>query len=130
MDYRVGQIVDCVDEARIVDNTIVVFSLTVLPFIEESLICERPAYPEMLAGTTGRSLRLHDFSRRFGRPDRYSSGLLRHFPRQFSLHPYLDAAVSVLIGILLAAVAVLLSSETGALLVGERTNRAKTRRIV
>lgn len=43
--------------------------------------------------------------------------------------PYLDPAASILIGILLAAVAVLLGRETGALLVGERTHRAKIRRI-
>jgi arylsulfatase A-like enzyme len=26
MDYRIGQIVDCVDEAEIADNTVIVFS--------------------------------------------------------------------------------------------------------
>jgi divalent metal cation (Fe/Co/Zn/Cd) transporter len=42
-------------------------------------------------------------------------------------NPYLDPAASILIGVLLAAVAVLLGRETGALLVGERTNRARIR---
>jgi cation diffusion facilitator family transporter len=40
---------------------------------------------------------------------------------------YLDPAASILIGILLAFVAVLLGRETGALLVGERTNRTLIR---
>ena len=43
--------------------------------------------------------------------------------------PYMDAAASILIGILLAFVAVLLGRETGALLVGERTNRARIRKM-
>ena len=43
--------------------------------------------------------------------------------------PYLDPAASILIGLLLASVAILLGRETGALLIGERTNRAKIRRI-
>ena len=38
-----------------------------------------------------------------------------------------DPAASVLIGVLLAFVAVLLGRETGALLVGERTNRTRIR---
>lgn len=42
---------------------------------------------------------------------------------------YLDPAASILIGFLLASVAALLGRETGALLVGERTNRAKIRRL-
>jgi divalent metal cation (Fe/Co/Zn/Cd) transporter len=42
---------------------------------------------------------------------------------------YLDPVASILIGFLLASVAALLGRETGALLVGERTNRAKIRRI-
>jgi cation diffusion facilitator family transporter len=42
---------------------------------------------------------------------------------------YLDPVASILIGLLLASVAALLGRETGALLVGERTNRAKIRRI-
>lgn len=42
---------------------------------------------------------------------------------------YLDPAASILIGILLAFVAVLLGRETGALLVGERTNRSRIRRM-
>lgn len=47
-----------------------------------------------------------------------------------TLHnPYLDPAASILIGILLAAVALLLGRETGALLIGERTNRARIRKI-
>lgn len=43
--------------------------------------------------------------------------------------PYLDPAASILIGILLGLVAILLARESGALLVGERTNRARIRRI-
>jgi cation diffusion facilitator family transporter len=43
--------------------------------------------------------------------------------------PYPDPAASVLIGLLLAAVAVLLGRESGALLVGERTNRSRIRRV-
>ena len=42
---------------------------------------------------------------------------------------YLDPIASILIGILLAAVAVLLGRETGALLIGERTNRARIHKI-
>jgi cation diffusion facilitator family transporter len=42
---------------------------------------------------------------------------------------YLDPIASVLIGLLLAAVAVLLGRESGALLVGERTNRARIKRV-
>jgi Co/Zn/Cd efflux system component len=42
---------------------------------------------------------------------------------------YFDPAASILIGLLLAAVAVLLGRESGALLVGERTNRARIRRV-
>src|ERR1051326_540192 len=44
-------------------------------------------------------------------------------------NPFRDPAASILIGILLAAVAVLLGRETGALLVGERTNRSRIRRM-
>ena len=44
-------------------------------------------------------------------------------------NPYLDPAASILIGILLAAVALFLGRETGALLIGERTNRARIRKI-
>jgi len=44
-------------------------------------------------------------------------------------NPYLDPAASILIGILLAAVAVLLGRETSALLIGERTNRARIGKI-
>jgi cation diffusion facilitator family transporter len=44
-------------------------------------------------------------------------------------NPYLDPVASILIGILLAAVALLLGRETGALLIGERTNRARIRQI-
>lgn len=43
--------------------------------------------------------------------------------------PYLDPAASILIGILLAGVAIVLGRETGALLLGERTNRAKIRNL-
>jgi cation diffusion facilitator family transporter len=42
---------------------------------------------------------------------------------------YLDPIASVLIGLLLAGVALLLGRESGALLVGERTNRARIARI-
>ncbi|MFL6429669.1 MAG: cation diffusion facilitator family transporter [Acidobacteriaceae bacterium] len=44
-------------------------------------------------------------------------------------NPYLDPAASILIGLLLASEAVVLGRETGALLVGERTNRAKISRV-
>lgn len=44
-------------------------------------------------------------------------------------NPYFDPSASILIGILLAAVAVLLGRESGALLVGERTNPGRIRRI-
>jgi len=43
--------------------------------------------------------------------------------------PYFDPAASILIGLLLAVVAFLLGRESGALLVGERTNRSKIERI-
>ncbi|HEV7520802.1 MAG TPA: cation diffusion facilitator family transporter [Candidatus Angelobacter sp.] len=42
---------------------------------------------------------------------------------------YLDPAASILIGLLLTAVAVLLGRESGALIVGERTNRKRLERI-
>lgn len=42
-------------------------------------------------------------------------------------NPAFDSIASILIGILLALVAILLGRETGALLVGERTNRARIR---
>ena len=48
----------------------------------------------------------------------------RHFH-----NAYFDPAASILIGVLLASVAVLLGRETGALLVGERTNRSRIRRM-
>ncbi len=44
-------------------------------------------------------------------------------------NPYLDPIASILIGVLLGAVAVLLGRESGALLVGERTNRARIKRL-
>jgi cation diffusion facilitator family transporter len=44
-------------------------------------------------------------------------------------NPYLDPAASIAIGLLLAAVAVFLGRESGALLIGERTNRARVRRV-
>ena len=44
-------------------------------------------------------------------------------------NPFLDPAASILIGLLLAAVAVLLGRESGALLIGERTNRVRIRRV-
>ena len=47
------------------------------------------------------------------------------FPGQILHNRYFDPAASVLIGLLLAAVALLLGRESGALLVGERTNRAR-----
>jgi cation diffusion facilitator family transporter len=43
-------------------------------------------------------------------------------------NPYLDPLASILIGLLLAVVAILLGRETGALLVGERTNRSTIKR--
>lgn len=43
--------------------------------------------------------------------------------------PYLDPMASVLIGILLAGVAVILGRESGALLVGERTDQARVKRL-
>jgi len=42
---------------------------------------------------------------------------------------YIDPAASILIGLLLAAVAVLLGRESGALLLGERTNRARIKMV-
>src|SRR5438132_12303999 len=44
-------------------------------------------------------------------------------------NPSLDPSASILIGILLGAVAVLLGRESAALLVGERTNRARITRL-
>jgi divalent metal cation (Fe/Co/Zn/Cd) transporter len=44
-------------------------------------------------------------------------------------NPYLDPVASILIGLLLAAVAILLGRESGALLIGERTNRARIGRV-
>ena len=44
-------------------------------------------------------------------------------------NPYLDPIASILIGLLLGAIALLLGRESGALLVGERTNRARIRRV-
>jgi len=47
-----------------------------------------------------------------------------------TLHnPYFDSVASLLIALLLAAVALFLGRETGALLAGERTNRSKIRKI-
>ena len=43
--------------------------------------------------------------------------------------PYLDPVASILIGLLLSAVAVLLGRESGALLVGERTSRSTIRQV-
>ena len=43
--------------------------------------------------------------------------------------PYLDPAASIVIGLLLAGVAFLLGRESGALLVGERTNRVRIKRV-
>jgi len=44
-------------------------------------------------------------------------------------NPYLDPAASIVIGLLLAGVAFLLGRESGALLVGERTNRVRIKRV-
>lgn len=44
-------------------------------------------------------------------------------------NPYLDPAASIVIGVVLAGLAVFLGRESGALLVGERTNRARIRRV-
>jgi cation diffusion facilitator family transporter len=44
-------------------------------------------------------------------------------------NPYLDPIASILIAVLLASVALLLGRESGALLLGERTNRARIRRV-
>ena len=44
-------------------------------------------------------------------------------------NPYFDPAASILIGILLAGVAIILGRETGALLLGERTEGAKIRNL-
>jgi len=44
-------------------------------------------------------------------------------------NPYFDPIASILIGILLAAVALLLGRETGALLIGEPTTRARIRKL-
>jgi cation diffusion facilitator family transporter len=44
-------------------------------------------------------------------------------------NPYLDPIASILIGLLLAALAILLGRESGELLVGERTNRGKVERL-
>ena len=44
-------------------------------------------------------------------------------------NPHFDSSASILIGILLAFVALLLGRETGALLLGERTNRARIRKM-
>jgi cation diffusion facilitator family transporter len=46
----------------------------------------------------------------------------------FLHNPYLDPIASILIGLLLAVVAILLGRESGALLVGERTNRSAIKR--
>lgn len=44
-------------------------------------------------------------------------------------NPYFDPAASLLIALLLAAVAIFLGRETGALLAGERTNRSRIKKI-
>jgi cation diffusion facilitator family transporter len=51
------------------------------------------------------------------------------FVGQLFHRPYFDPLASILIGLLLTAVAVLLGRESGALLVGERTNRSIIRRM-
>lgn len=55
--------------------------------------------------------------------------LLGIFGAQMLHRWYIDPAASILIGLLLAAVAVLLGRESGALLLGERTNRARIKRV-
>jgi len=44
-------------------------------------------------------------------------------------NPYFDPIASILIGLVLAVIAVFLGRESGALLIGERTNRARIRRV-
>lgn len=44
-------------------------------------------------------------------------------------NPYFDPAASIVIGLMLAAVAIFLGRESGALLIGERTNRARIHRV-
>jgi cation diffusion facilitator family transporter len=51
------------------------------------------------------------------------------FLGQLFNNPYLDPAASMLIGVLLAAVAILLAMESGALLVGESANSDQIRRV-
>ena len=51
------------------------------------------------------------------------------FLGQLFNNPYLDPAASMLIGVLLAAVAILLALESGALLVGESANSDQIRRV-
>ena len=58
-----------------------------------------------------------------------SLALLGVFLGQLFRSPYLDPAASILIGLVLAAVAFLLGRESGALLVGERTNRTRIKRV-
>lgn len=48
--------------------------------------------------------------------------------RQFH-NPYLDPLASIVIGLVLAVIAIFLGRESGALLVGERTNRARIERL-
>lgn len=51
------------------------------------------------------------------------------FLGQLLHNPYLDPVASILIGLLLTAIAVLLGRESGALLVGERTTRSRIQQI-
>jgi cation diffusion facilitator family transporter len=44
-------------------------------------------------------------------------------------NPYLDPIASIAIGLVLAGVALILGRETGALLIGERTNRSKMKKV-
>ena len=44
-------------------------------------------------------------------------------------NPYFDPIASIVIGVLLSSVAILLGRESGALLLGERTNRGRVRRL-
>jgi cation diffusion facilitator family transporter len=44
-------------------------------------------------------------------------------------NPYLDPVASILIGLLLAGLAIFLGKESGALLIGERTNRGRINRV-
>ena len=61
----------------------------------------------------------------------FGAGLafLAIFLGQVFENPYLEPVASIMIGILLAVIAVVLGRESGALLVGERTNRTRIRHL-